>query len=225
MKIFICFFIVRFVVSLHGQTSSPVNIPSDSLEIDADDSLTFQIIDEINFGYNKGMFYDEMTEGFGSGFGIYKVGYKNQLTEVYFGFEYNYTVAFLDYIDFDQGYMNELEFKIHSITMPFQIRVNSPNRFVFFDLGALFDQAIYGTFEAESRVTNEPSNIGIYYKEVVYFQSINYGGSISVGIRAYPRKNISPSLSLGMRIIKKDFQNYSKSINNFYFFGKIGFRV
>ncbi len=155
------------------------------------------------------------SDRFGYGAGIYRVGKKSKTFNLLFGFEFNKTQQFKDYVyDGHYGHLTNVTFDLYNFSIPIGYRFNFGNKIKFFiqqDFFADFVQTskMQGTYHsyypgqppAEHKVKGDSQLNGS-----------NYGVSLGLGLRIPIMKYellIKPDYKLGL-------SNLSQSMTPFY---------
>lgn len=192
---------------------------------------TLFIFNEFSISLNRtNLSNDNTKDRFGFGIGIFRSILEHKKTNLVFGFEYNLTNQ-LKEITYEGRFARatNVEYEIHNVTFPINIRYNIGNKVKYFlQTGVFIDLIVSSKRKGIMHSYLPDNNNNIVFKEYLFNEKAgltnqNYGFEIGLGLRIPIKK-----LEL---IIKSDYKlglnnlSTNKNIYNRYFRLVIGIRI
>jgi hypothetical protein len=188
---FVTFLILLPILSIYGQN----------------DSASF-FFNEFNVSLNRTVIANDNTQDrFGFGTGIYHSMLNRKKINLIFGFEYNLSKQYKKEISDNYGTsLEDIEYTIHSFTIPFNVRFNIGKKVKFFiDAGGFVEINFHAKAMGDKHINYTRGHDTAFKKSVTPFNEevnvsrLNYGFTAGLGIRI-PVKKIE-------LIIKTDYKH------------------
>ena len=194
------------------------------------DSIFF--FNELSVSINRTNLEDNNTnDGIGFGIGAYHTFLSQKIVNILFGFEFNQTKQFKDYM-YEGHYANstDLTYYINSLSIPLTARLNLGKQVkIFFETGFFVDLNVGARRKGTMHTYLPNENNQIVYKEFKIYDKpsilpLDYGISIGIGINVPVSKFqliIKPDYKFGIKAL----YDYQDQIYNRYFRIMIGMKI
>jgi hypothetical protein len=182
---------------------------------------------EVSLSLNRTFEKNNAGNGrFGFGLGVYHVSLREKTVNLLFGFEYNRTTRFIDWMyEGHFAHSADITWSVNTLSIPFFVRVNAGKHVRYFaEAGVFLDLNI----SARRKGTMYVYDYEEWQKEEIYpfndkpdITTFNYGFSAGVGI-SIPISKIRLILRPDYKFVVKPVYDYYDQIYNRYFMFSAG---
>lgn len=212
--IFISFSFFLYFLSAYGQKDT-----------------TLFIFNELDISLNRtNLSNDNTKDRIGFGIGVFRSILEHKKTNLVFGFEYNLTNQFKE-ITYEGHFAHatNVEYTIHNLSIPINIRYNIGNKVKFFvQTGTFIDLIVSSKRKGTMHSYLPDQNNNIVYKEFSFNEkagltNYNYGFAVGLGLRI-PIKKMELIIKSDYKLGLNDLST-NDNIYNRYFRFIVGIKI